>query len=149
MAQHHDRFQRKLARLRLELLEKDPMALEQMGLALEAGESEEALTARLDAALARETSVEAGVAAGREAVRELEPSLADEDRELLSALERRVLACEVGIAPLKAEIFRLARRAQARDLLDNSWFQEVFERVETRRVADLDGDSFAAASDEA
>jgi hypothetical protein len=147
MSLYADRFRRKLARLHLELLEKDPVALQELERAAEAGEPEAVLTARLDLALARETDVASTVAAGREAVRELEPGLEDEDRRRLRALERRVLAYEVGVAPLKAEIFRLARRAQARELLDNSWFQEVFERVGTRRAADLDGEPYAAASD--
>ena len=130
---------RRIQREELRACERSPDLHHQIRRSVEGKVSLETAEALLEKALAASPSVPAIVDASRCALRSLDGKLASVERDRVEQIQKLVLDHHVGPSVLKAEIYRLARHHQAQDLLDSTWFDELFERSETRRLTDSDG----------
>lgn len=122
---------------RLDAIERDQVAWKEVLAARDGGSPPEEVSARLGTLLARPSSTpENALRAARFVRAELDAELRDEERHALDDLEARVAALEVGPSRLKVELYNIAQRLGRRSLLEESWFQELFDRSETRAMLD-------------
>lgn len=133
-----EEFLAMLQRHRLRLLERCPGRYEDLQARLQRGESPNRLQPLLDSALRRPATPASSVEASHEAVRLLSPHLQPGEAQRLAVLQDRVLQHKTGPSTLRSEIYHFARRYSVQPLLESSWFDDVFERVETRRLAGID-----------
>ncbi len=95
----------------------------------------------LDRALAMPTSLAGTVQASAEARKTLDPHLDEGTRRRLDAVEAQVLAGHTGPSLLKGMLYRAAKEHRCRELLKATWFEELFDRLESRRFTDHDAAS--------
>lgn len=137
------RLARRIQREALTACERSPEGHIALLRGLGSGAPPDQMERILDRALAGQRTVESSLAAARLARQQIEHRLAPVERSKLGEMEAQVHARSVGPSVLKSEIYRLARTHQAKDLLESSWFDELFDRVEGRRLTDQDREESA------
>ena len=125
-------------RRHLQAIECIPEGYRSLSIRLDQGEDPAVLVAELDRLLAEASPTpEQTVNASHSARKELRSHINAAETENLDALEERVLALEVGPSRLKVEIYNLARKYELHHLVESTWFNDLMERTETRRLLDL------------
>lgn len=118
--------------------ECSPADFHRMRRLMEEGGEASAILEVLDRALLGKRTVESSLEATHLAQMALASHLNAQERAHLAELESQVMARHVGPSALKSAIYRLARHYRVPSLLKSSWFDELFDRVETRRLTDQD-----------
>jgi hypothetical protein len=133
-----DAARRRLSREALEAFARAPEIWSEIEGRLEDGAAASDLMPLLERALARPATIEGTVAAARKVRQAIGQRLSEGERRRLDALEEQVLAGQTGPTLLKGVIYRLARTLDAREVLESTWFDDLFDRVESRRHTDHD-----------
>jgi hypothetical protein len=138
MSDPAQRLSERLRREELLVCERSPELHAEILRRLEASPPPEEVEPLLDQALAGQRTVESSLAAARLARKLLDPHLLPEEVKRLDEMEALVRSRALGPSVLKSEVYLLARARHVAALLATTWFDELFDRVETRRMTDHD-----------